>query len=350
MWWMTPALHELDDGAWQGKEALGNQHEVLDAQLGGGLEDHVRDEVAVAEVVVGANGHAVAEPRGLTSALLDAARRACRRRPGSRALADRRRRLAPVGAMLADALVGHLRSAVDLDREPSRPRRSRRARSRAPLAIVPAGLRASRREPPAAMARLGHPVCSARLTTGGSIILLPEGDDARGPSPGVLEGEDDPAAPCRSRPASGAKASWMTRICRGWMQPLPSKPSALASSTLARRPVHVVHVGEDGVDGLHAGGARRVDDLRARPEALAALGRALGADVGGVVLEADGESATTDGDGGGDLEGAQARRARSRRWASARRALRAAHGARISRDAGVDGATCSAALAPWGSG
>ena len=48
-------------GAWQGKEALGTQRRSLHAHLGGGVEDHVGDQVAVAEMVVGRDGHAVAQ-------------------------------------------------------------------------------------------------------------------------------------------------------------------------------------------------------------------------------------------------------------------------------------------------
>ena len=55
--------------------------------------------------------------------------------------------------------------------------------------------------------------------------------------------------------------------------------------------LHVAHVGEHRVDRLDAGGAGRVDHLAAGPEALAAFVGSLRAEVGGVVLQADGQGA-----------------------------------------------------------
>ena len=62
-------------GAWQGKEALGNQRRSFTPSFGAGVEEQVAHEVAVAEVVVGGDGHAVLRARTSRSAVFEVATR-----------------------------------------------------------------------------------------------------------------------------------------------------------------------------------------------------------------------------------------------------------------------------------
>jgi hypothetical protein len=53
------ALHQLDDGLVAGERGAGKPHQVLRPESGRRLQRHDADEVAVSEVVVGRDDHAV---------------------------------------------------------------------------------------------------------------------------------------------------------------------------------------------------------------------------------------------------------------------------------------------------
>ncbi len=97
------------------KGGRGKPHEVLDAEVGGGVEDHVAHRIAVAQVVVGRDHHAVGQARRLerlakaphplvaVGRVVDTGR-------------DPGRRLASIGPEAADPLKRHALAPVDLDR------------------------------------------------------------------------------------------------------------------------------------------------------------------------------------------------------------------------------------------
>ncbi len=83
MWCTTPWSHEVHDGRVAREGRAGEPAQVLHAHARGRLERLERDDIAVAQVVVRGDGHAVAQAH-LLQRRLQVRRPVCRRPPGSR--------------------------------------------------------------------------------------------------------------------------------------------------------------------------------------------------------------------------------------------------------------------------
>ena len=130
------------------------------------------------------------------------------------------------------------------------------------------------------------PALSARCTTGGSIIFEPSETT---PSPRCCA-SSNAATIFRAFSISaceGANAWWITGICSGCMQPMPSNPRARADSAQRREALHVADVAVHRVARLYARGVRGVHQARARVDRFAALRGLHHPEVGGVILQAN---------------------------------------------------------------
>ena len=105
------ALEVADEGLVGGKEGRGGEGDVPDSHLRDGVEEGVDGEVTVAEVVVDADGHPVAQ-----AALLQGLAQGAHPLVGAvvRVGGDARRGLGARGAVGADTLEDGLGLAVDL--------------------------------------------------------------------------------------------------------------------------------------------------------------------------------------------------------------------------------------------
>ena len=59
MWWTTPDFHQIDDGRLARERCGREPHQVFDADARRGLQRLEGDEVAVAQMVVRRDGHAI---------------------------------------------------------------------------------------------------------------------------------------------------------------------------------------------------------------------------------------------------------------------------------------------------
>src|SRR5512133_2912780 len=224
------ALHQVDYRRVAGKRRAGKPHQVARAEFGCGLERLQRDDVAIAQVMMRRDGHAIPQAtqpqrrREIGNTLVAVGRivdvRADRRR-GDMSLwtmlrdTGKRRLLAPIHRQ-RNFSTGSVADQFDPGRNGAH------AFASGAVWINP-------------MWRARCTSFSARWTTGGSIIFEPRLTTAR------------PCACASSNAATifiafsisaavGANASCTTATCAGWMQPMPSKPSARERSAHARRP------------------------------------------------------------------------------------------------------------------